>query len=255
MRSPDEGLLLITTCTKLRESPQRVLSSLLLMNEAIRCESKFLQLLILVFTSYNLVSCSLNVRADEESPLFLLFYQTWFVQLLNSPVPCEYRELIVVALTHAAIYYKNYDRPSCDAWIKVAFEVLDICLKVLDWDTANIADPKFAPRQSAPLSYILFIEEIAAASLAEDSATKRTQLCLTEIAKRFIDTVWEMSTVKNELTKIYAILLISKYWQPNEAQSSSVAQLLVISSLRLESRATKTLQLRNETKNCVCCLL
>lgn len=222
---------MVAACTRLCEPPQRVLSSLLLASEAIRCESTFLQLLVLVFASYCLVGCSVNVRADEESPLFLLFYQTWFVQLLNSPVPCEYRELIVVALTHAAIYYKNYDRPSRDAWIKVAFEVLDICLKVLDWDTADVSDPRLTPRQSAPLSYILFIEEIAAVSLAEDSGAKRTQLCLAEIAKRFVDTVWEMSTIRNELTKIYAVLLISKYWQPAESQFSSIAQLLVTSSL------------------------
>jgi len=227
-------------CLKLLESSQKVLSSLLLMNEAIYCECKFLQLLILVFTSYNLISCSINTHTDEESPLFLLFYQTWFVQLLNSPLSCEYRELIVVALTHAAIYYKNYDLPHSDAWIKVAFEVLDICLKVLDWDTSNLSNPKLTPRYSASLSYILFIEEIAAITLtgkSKESIIKRIQLCLTEIAKRFIDTAWEMSTIKNELTKIYAILLIAKYWQPSDSQSF-ISKLLVIFIYHIESRAT-----------------
>ncbi len=59
---------------------------------------------------------------------------------------------------------------------------------------------------------------------------KRVQFILTEIAKRFTNTMWEICSIKNELTKIYSILLVSKYWQPDdirEGQSLSLSQMIV----------------------------
>ncbi len=62
---------------------------------------------------------------------------------------------------------------------------------------------------------------------------KRVQNCITEIAKRFTNTIWELSSIKNELTKVYSILLVSRYWQPNDARDGSSESLLqLIVSIR-----------------------
>ncbi len=91
----------------------------------------------------------------------MLFYQSWFVQMLNSQEPCEHRELIVAALTQAAVCLKNYKNPPKRSWLQIAFEVSDVCSKVLDWDTSTPDNPRIPPRYTAALSYILFVEDIA----------------------------------------------------------------------------------------------
>ncbi len=153
---------MVANCTRLLEPGQKVVVSLYLMNGAMSAENKFSQCLILLRAAYNLIQCSIEPREkEEESPLFMLFYQAWFVQLLNSPAPSEYRELIVTALAQAAICVKNYLSPPTEQWLQIAFEVADVCFRVLDWDTSFPDNPKMPPRYTASLSYILFIEDIA----------------------------------------------------------------------------------------------
>jgi len=211
--------------------------SLMLMSEAINIKNTFSQFIVLTRSSYNLINSSLKDRPKgEESPLFMLFYQTWFVQLLNSTsTPSEFRELIVTALTQSAICLKNYNNSPLDKWLQIAFEVVDVCFKVLDWDTSDLNNPKLPPRYTASLSYVLFIEEITEIAFASNNpeSIKHVRAYITEIAKRFLNTVWELSSIKNELTKIYSILLVSKYWVPddldsgNDQKSSSILQLFV----------------------------
>lgn len=199
-------------------------------------ETLFSKCLIILHSAYNLIQCSI-ARKDlfqEESPLFMLFYQKWFIQLLNLVSPCEHRELIVTMLTQAAISIKNYHNPPLSSWLHIAFEVADLCFKVLDWNTSSIENPKLPPRYTASLSYILFIEELSNIILVkknrEEANAKRIQFFLTEIAKRFTNTMWELSAIKNELTKIYSILLVSKYWEPDDIQdecSQSLIQMIV----------------------------
>jgi hypothetical protein len=61
---------------------------------------------------------------------------------------------------------------------------------------------------------------------------KRIQSYFSEIAKRFLNTSWEISNIRNEMTKITALMLLSKYWNPEDilnagGESASLSQLIV----------------------------
>ena len=213
------------------------------MNNSILAEQSFSKCLILLRSAYNLIQCTIESSdKNTKSPLALLFNQTWFVQLFNSANSCEHRELIAISLIQAAILVKNYKNPSLSVWLRIAFEIADACSKVLDLDTSFVDNQKTFNRCVASLSYIAFIEELSRIILNKDNRdegnAKRILFFLTEIAKKFTNTLWEMSTIKGDLVKVYSILLISKYWEPDDICnefSQSLAKIIVHFRIILEN--------------------
>jgi hypothetical protein len=162
---------------------REIVLGLKLLKESYRIKQQIDRLFILIGVCCSLIKISLSQNSSGDSAIFLLFYQNWFMQIWNVDQNPEllssdaelrelillkqYREEITSSLIEAALLvlppqpklkgqkesenlkYKNMEMHN---WIKIAFQVADVCFKVLDWNTV---------RNIAPQSYLLFLEQIS----------------------------------------------------------------------------------------------
>ena len=113
-------------------------------------------------------------KKREESPVFLLFHEGWFVNLWVKESGSTFREEIAGVLIEQALLMRpllliEHTNPLYEEyspllrWLEVAFQVADTCVKVLDWDTSYLATHITKSRSKVSQVYFLLLGEVAAA--------------------------------------------------------------------------------------------
>ena len=77
----------------------------------------------------------------------------------------QYREEMLACMVEACLLHKNDSM----AWISAAYEVIDVCSKVLDWRCAN-GDEE---RTYASMYYFMLLEEICKVEGSSELQTRK----------------------------------------------------------------------------------
>eukprot|EP00347_Sterkiella_histriomuscorum_P003068 403365712 len=135
-----------------------------------------------------------------------------------------------------------YDLELLDAWLLSSIEVAEICSKVLDW---KVKQSQLGENISQ--TYLLFLEEISQKiefMLIQSQESFENELCnkakeykrriqnqMHEIYKRMLDEVSIMginndqSNIQLPLIKASCVLLLSKFWNPQQQQKQQNRQV------------------------------
>lgn len=118
------------------------------------------------------------------------------------------------------------------AWMVVAYEVVDVCGKVLDWRCASGHEE----RTYASMYYFMLLEEICKVEGSSELQSRKQQI-LEDIVTRFESNSWDTCSIPNEFTRNQAALLISKYWIPQT--EDSLLNMLEVIKVRMFSSEMK----------------
>lgn len=226
LSSSSSVLLVATEYLTYLSQPQQLSLSMKVLELSMFIKEKIDRLTVILHCLTTLMRFSL--KSPEESYIYTLFSQGWFVEMWNSPDPSELREEIVSCLIEACLYKK-----SCEgAWVTVAFEVTDICCKVLDWATG------MQERTYATSFYFLLLEDLCSEVKREETFSPRMQQLLNELIARFREGV-EDTSLSSQFAKNLALLILAKYWQPSAEEELK----WIVSVIRIRLFSTEMLGL------------
>lgn len=164
------------------------------------------------------------LQNNEQSAIYQLFSQTWFVEMWMNSKPSAFREEVLCCLVEACL-----DRcESSEKWLIVALEVIDICFKVIDWPCNENDTVGYT-------YFFLLFEEVCVA--AKDSVLlDRVQQSLENLINRLS---LDSDSVQNQYALHFSILICSKYWLPlNENSLIKFMDLLRIKLFSIEHLST-----------------
>lgn len=212
----DNLLLFSTRIFNLTNEYQSILTSLYLISASQQIENPFSRMYVLIASCHNLLSIKNNL--NNESPCYILLCQNWFVQLWNSPNKSLFREELTVSLINSAFLYEDKNN-----WHQRAFEVADLCTRVLDWEIIGENTWNLIAEQ-----FMILVDNISIYEAKNPSIEKLSITLLEDIRERFIEKDWNNCKIKEEYTKQMAILLLSKHWIPKDMNSNNLSQQLQI---------------------------
>ena len=144
------------------------------------------------------------LQNNEQSAIYQLFSQTWFVEMWMNSKPSVFREEVLCCLVEACLD----GRESTENWLIVALEVIDICFKVLDWPCDENGTVGYT-------YFFLLFEEVCVAP--KDSALlDRVQQSIENLINRLS---LDSNTIKNNYALHLSVLICSKYWLPQDEQA------------------------------------
>lgn len=108
----------------------------------------------------------------------------------------------------------------------IAFEVSDVCFKVVDWDCED--------RNYASSYYFMLLEEIGRVAKEKHEYYARLQMGYEQLVRRYDQAE---NKISNQYTRNLALLSLSKFWQPSSEEDLT----RIISTLRVELFSTDML--------------
>lgn len=165
------------------------------------------------------------LQSEEQSAVYQLFSQAWFVEMWMSSSRDGFKEEVLCCLVEACLC--NHEASS--SWLTVGLEVIDVCFKVLDW-------PSEANSTICFTYFFLLFEEVCILSKASN-LSDRVQQTLENLLNRLtLDTC----NLLNQYAFHLALLICSKYWLPQT--EGNLKQFMDLIRIRLFSAEHLDLQ-------------
>jgi hypothetical protein len=213
--NPTPLLLLVMDGMTALPVSQQLSLALETLKHANRIQSRVDRFSVLLSSLNSIVVLSkLLLDSKEQSAIYQLFSQTWFVELWMSSHQVGFREDLLCCLVETCLC--NHEES--DSWLTVGLEVIDVCFKVLDWPCELNSTICFN-------YFFLLFEEVCIIS-KKSRLVDRVQQTLENLLNRLtLDSCSQL----NQYAFHLSMLVCSKYWLPqNEEMLKHFMELLRI---------------------------
>ncbi|CAG9330852.1 unnamed protein product [Blepharisma stoltei] len=219
-KTPASSLLLVSGGLSRLPISQQLSISLKTLEFSCRISAKVDRLSVVLTCLTSLVTLSLQLlESKQNSAIYQLFSQPWFVEIWSQPSTSNFREELLACLVETCLLHRN----SNDSWMIIAFEVSDICFRVIDW----VCGEGNEERTFAPAYNFMLLEEIGRASKDKPEFAGRLQMSLELLMRRFEQTE---TNIPSRFSRNLALLMLAKFWTP----SSEEDLRRILSIVRLE---------------------
>lgn len=228
--SQTASLKLVSTALFYLPASWRLSLSLHMIERSIQVSNRIERLTIMLACLKSMFTLSVDlVSNSQQSAVYQLFSQDWFVRLWVDPQDSIFREEMLSCLANIALVYKSDN----EAWITVGLEVADVCMRVLEWQCGE------EQRSFGPENYCSLLDELF--SYLPASFITRRAMILDHLFNKVKLDKFQPRTIANGLNKYLSIYLLSKYWEPVSQEDLKLV-LDSISDKLLDTRIISLLQ-------------
>ena len=208
---PAASLLLVTAGLPKLPISQQLSISLKAIEFSKRIENTVDRLSVVLSCLSSIVTISLElIGSGENSAIYRLFSQSWFVEMWLSDCS-TFREEVLDCLVETCLMHTQTNQ----VWLTMAFEVADVCCRVLDWEESCFT--------YAAGYYFMLLDKLCEMSKGTSFEERKVQL-MEELVIRIEAGKSEDCSIPNQYARNLALLTLAKYWQP---ESSEALQNLV----------------------------